>query len=75
MAGETAARSRSAAPRQSSVRMNRSVSSWPAPNSSDSRPDEMWRHTSICHIRSEAWTQPCAKNRSGGVAAVMWAMP
>ena len=32
--------------------MNRSVSSWLSPNSSDRRPAEMCRQTSICHIRS-----------------------
>jgi hypothetical protein len=29
----------------------------------------MWRKTSICHIRSEAWTNPWAKKRSSGVSA------
>ena len=36
--------------------MNLSVSSWLAPNTSASRPAEMCRQTSICHIRSLAWT-------------------
>ena len=75
MSGESAARSRSAACRQPSVRMNRSSSSEPSPKISDSRPAEIRRQTSICHIRSWAWTKPWARNRSCGVVAVMWAKP
>ena len=55
--------------------MNLSVSSWLAPNISASRPAEMWRQTSICHIRSLAWTYPWAMNRSWVVSAVMCAIP
>ena len=52
--GESPPRSRSAACRQPSVRMKRSSSSEPAPKTSDSRPAEIRRQTSICHIRSWA---------------------
>ena len=73
--GVIAARSRSVACRQPSVRMKRSVSSWLSPNISARRPAEMCRQTSICHIRSCAWTKPWAMNRSCTVSARMWAMP
>ena len=49
--------------------MKRSVSSWLSPNSSARRPAEMCRQTSICHIRSWAWTKPWAMNRSCAVSA------
>ena len=53
---DMASRSRCAAIRQPSVRMYRSVSTWPLPKSSESRPAPMRRDSSICHIRSWAWT-------------------
>ena len=49
--------------------MNLSVSTWDSPKSSLTRPAPMWRKTSICHIRSDAWTNPWAKKRSSGVSA------
>ena len=55
--------------------MKRSASSWLSPNISERRPAEMCRQTSICHIRSWAWTNPWAMNRSCTVSARMWAMP
>ena len=39
------------------------------------RPAQRGCWTSICHIRSWAWTKPWAMNRSCAVSARMWAMP
>ena len=56
LCGEMMANSCSATRRQPSVHRYRSVSTWPGPNSSASRPAVTWRRKSISQNRSWACT-------------------